>query len=75
MPKQKRHRRGPFDESDGVLQALDDLRKGLSGDSARDYVDRYILLKAKALQLEKKGLKVRMVLPDFPRRPMLVIGK
>ena len=74
-PKPKGNRRGSFTESDGVLQAFYDLRKGLSGDSARDYIDRYILLKTKALQLEKLGLKVRVVLPDFPRRPLLVIEK
>jgi hypothetical protein len=54
---------------------LQDIRKRLSGDKARDYLDRYIELKAKALELEKQGLEVRMLLPDFPRRPMLVIEK
>jgi hypothetical protein len=75
MQRHKRTRRGSFGESDGILQPLYNLRKGLSGDSARDYVDRYIVLKARAMNLEKYGLKVRIVLPDFPRRPMLVIEK
>jgi hypothetical protein len=54
---------------------LYDIRDSLSGVAAWDYMDRYIKLKAKALQLEKRGFKVRMLLPDFPRRPLLVIGK
>jgi len=56
-----------------MFQALYDIRDGITGVAARDYMDRYIKLKAKALRLEKQGFSVKIVLPDFPRRPMLVI--
>ncbi len=46
-----------------------------SGVAAWDYVDRYIKLKAKALLLQEQGLTVKTVLPDFPRCPLLIIGK
>jgi hypothetical protein len=65
-PKRKRHARF------GDLYLI---RDRVSGVAAWDYLDRYIKLKAKALQLERKGLKVRMVLPDFPHRPLLIIEK
>jgi hypothetical protein len=73
--KTKHKRYALFTEEDGVLQALYDIRNRLNCVEAWDYMDRYIQIKAKAMQLQKKGLKVRIVLPDFPRRPMLVIGK
>ncbi len=66
--KKEKKRRVYFSE-------LYDIRDNLSGVAAWDYMDRYIKLKTKALQLEKRGLKVRMLLPDFPRRPLLIIGK
>ena len=72
--KQKK-RRHLVTEEDGMFQALYDIRDGISGVAALDYMDRYIKLKAKALLLERRGFKVRMLLPDFPRRPMLVIEK
>jgi hypothetical protein len=75
MLKQKRRRHILFTEEVRVLQALHDIRERLNSVEAWDYMDRYIQLKGKAMQLQKKGLKVRIVLPDFPRRPMLVIGK
>jgi hypothetical protein len=74
-PRKKSKRRILISEEDGVLQALYDVRHGTSRVAVRDYVDRYITLKVRALRLQKKGLKVRIVLPDFPRRPMLIIGK
>jgi hypothetical protein len=59
-------------DNDGVVQAIHDIQ---DRGAFRDYVDRYIKLRAKVIQLQKKGLKVKIVLPDLPRRPMLVIGK
>jgi hypothetical protein len=58
-----------------VLQELYAIREGLHGIAARDYMDRYINLKAQAFQLKKRGLKVRISLPDFPGRPLLIIEK
>ena len=75
MLKQKRKRHTFFAEEGGVFQALHDARGGLSADAAWDYMDRYIKLKTKARQLEKKGLKVKILLPDLPRRPLLIIVK
>ena len=74
--RQRRQRGVSFTATETkVFQSLFDLRKGLHGAAARDYVDRYIQLKAQALKLEKRGLKVRISLPDFPRRPLLIIEK
>ncbi len=58
-----------------VLEELHAIREGLHGIAARDYMDRYITLKVQAFQLEKRGLKVRISLPDFPGRPLLIIEK
>lgn len=58
-----------------LLQELYTIRNGLHGIAARDYMDRYIKLKAQAFLLEKRGLKVRISLPDFPGRPLLIIEK
>lgn len=71
ISKTKRKYRGGTD----MLRDLLDIRNRLKGVAARDYMDRYIQLKMKALELEQRGLRVRMLLPDFPRRPMLVIEK
>jgi len=57
------------------LKDLVDLRESLHGVQARDYLTRYILLKEQAVKLKKMGLKVRIALPDFPRRPLLIIEK
>ena len=73
--KHKRNRRPLTTHEDAIFQALYDIRDGLFGAAARDYMDRYIQLKAKALRLEKQGIKVRILLPDFPRRPLLLIEK
>lgn len=58
-----------------AFQDLIDLRDGLSGERARDYLTRYIQLKEQSVKLKKMGLKVRIALPDFPRRPLLIIEK
>jgi len=71
-PKSKRNR---AQHNARVLQELYVMREGLHGIAARDYMDRYIQLKAQAFELEKRGLKVRISLPDFPGRPLLVIEK
>ncbi len=73
MNAKQKKRHALFTEEDGVFQALRVTKDGLSDDAAWDYMDRYIKLRAKARQLEKKGLKARILLPDLPRRPMLVI--
>ena len=57
------------------LKDLFELRKTIDGVQARDYLTRYIQLKEQAIQLKKRGLKVRIALPDFPRRPLLIIKK
>ncbi len=75
MKTKLKTRRALVPDEDAMFQALYDIRDGITSAEARDYIDRYIRLKAKALRLERQGFKVRMVLPDFPRRPMLVIGK
>jgi len=71
ISKTKRKHRG----ANNILRDLLDIRNRINGVAARDYMDRYIQLKMKALELEQRGLRVRMLLPDFPRRPMLVIKK
>ncbi len=74
--KQPRRRGIPLTAREArVFRDLFDLRKGLRGPAARDYVNRYIRLKAQAFKLEKKGMKVRISLPDFPGRPLLIIEK
>jgi hypothetical protein len=65
-PKRKRH---------ALFGDLYLIRDRVSGIAAWDYLDRYIKLQAEAFELEKKGLKVRISLPDFPRRPLLIIEK
>jgi len=77
MKAKKRPQPGiPFTERDArIFKALCDVWDGLYGDEARDYVDQYIKLKAQFFKLEKKGLKVRISLPAFPRRPLLIIEK
>jgi hypothetical protein len=75
MKTKQKTRRALITDEDAMFQSLYDIREGITSVAARDYMDRYIRLKAKALRLEKWGLKVRIVLPDFPHRPMLVIGK
>ena len=73
MKTKQKTRRALITDEDAMFQALYDIRDGTTSAAARDYIDRYIRLKAKALRLEKQGFKARMVLPDFPRRPVLVI--
>ena len=58
-----------------AFQDLVDLRETLHGVQARDYLTRYIQLKQQSVKLKKMGLKVRIVLPDFPLRPLLIIEK
>jgi hypothetical protein len=50
-----------------------DVLEGVYGDEAQSYMNQYIKVKAHAFELEQKGLKVRISLPDFPRRPLLII--
>ena len=40
-----------------------------------DYLARFTQLEQQAVRFKKMGLKVKMVLPDFSRRPLLVIEK
>ena len=77
MKAKQQQRRGiPFTAGEAqVFRDLFDLRKRLHGPAARDYMNRYIRLKAQAFKLKKKGMKVRISLPDFPGRPMLIIEK
>ena len=73
--KQKRKQRIFITEENVVYHVLYDTQDHFNGIAAWEYMHQYITLRAKAMQLQKKGLKVRIVLPDSPRRPMLVIGK
>ena len=77
MKRERQQQRGvPFTKQEAqVFRELFDRRKRLRGPAARDYMNRYIRLKARAFKLEKQGLKVRISLPDFPRRPVLIIEK
>jgi len=74
--KQQRQRGAPYTEQEAqAFQELFDLRESLHGAAARDYLDRYIQLKGQAFKLKRLGFKVRISLPDFPRRPLLIIEK
>jgi hypothetical protein len=74
--KRQRQRGIPFTAHDArVFQGIFDALEGRYGDEVRLYMKQYIKLKAQSYKLEKKGLKVRIALPDFPRRPLLIIEK
>jgi hypothetical protein len=53
------------------FQVLD----GRYGDEAQDYTNQYLKLTVRSYELEEMGLKARVVLPNFPRRRLLIISK
>jgi hypothetical protein len=73
--KKRQHNIFFTDRNARLSRILIDAWAGHYGRAVQAYLDQYIKLKAQSYKLQKKGLKVQIVLPDFPRRPLLVIEK
>ena len=77
--KAKKQRRGGIQytakRTARTFQVAREAHDGVYGKEAQAYVDQYIQLRAQLFKLKEQGLKVKIVLPDFPRRPLLIIEK
>ena len=59
----------------GIFQDLFDALDGVYGDEAQSYMRQYLKLWPEYLKLQESGVKVRISVPRFGRRPLLIIDR
>ena len=78
MPKPPRKKKPgiPFTEKEArIFHGFSEYLNGTHGEELRKYANQFLKLLPQAIKLQKKGMKVRISLPDLPKRPLIIIEK
>jgi ABC-type transporter MlaC component len=75
-PSRKRKAGIPFTEKEArIFHRFSEYLNGTHGEELRKYANQFLKLLPQAIKLRKKGVKVRISLPDLPKRPLIIVEK